>query len=625
MNNPHAMVGEPQDVFRLRKEGKLGEALALAETLSAQSPNDLWVVRALAWCLYDQIKALGKAGDTKAVSESAFRLRELKLPPEDVLLNQQVAFALRMADPRAQVLTQASELSKAGRHGDAVRLARPVAQHAERNLDIAVAYGWILYRKLKASDPVADLAARVWCFDEFRRCWNQAWNPEPMLWKYLLLEATKNAANWDGVADFVSALDLAKINEKDWVDERPGVDFAPFHQQVLKTLYQNLKLHPRRRESYEGLNRWFVAWGEKLEGEEWADYHLGRLLVWTHGDLVRAKRLLLGTVKRNPAEFWRWSALADTVPKELKLSVVARAAACPCADASFKLPLLQELAGLLAAAGHISAAISVEKEYRRLLQLSGKEFKGESPSWFRDDQEISDQTLLLEGLAASADELLHDALPDVCGVIAAKLPPKEGRKGEVFLCCIAEKDVIRVKFQGAESPAIGSAFVGKISFSEDGISKVFKWSPSAIPRDIGAEHTGIVTGCNLEKQLLAVATSEHAFVPLSIPSWPDARKLSVGTYLRLRLFPNREDRPPLVLHWETMPNRSDIHGLTKAVQGRFQRAPGKPFGFIQNGSESVFVPPSLAKGLEEGAVVSGLAVRSKDKHDRPSWALLAVD
>ncbi len=49
-------MGSSSDVFKLRREGKIEEALNLAKELYNENSNDEWNAKALGWSLIDKIK-----------------------------------------------------------------------------------------------------------------------------------------------------------------------------------------------------------------------------------------------------------------------------------------------------------------------------------------------------------------------------------------------------------------------------------------------------------------------------------------------------------------------------------------------------------------------------------------
>ena len=65
---------------------------------------------------------------------------------------------------------------------------------------------------------------------------------------------------------------------------------------------------------------------ERFSDDEWADFRIGKLLIWS-GDLERAKERLLPVIRKKQSEYWAWDLLGDIFPKERR-ACVARALLC---------------------------------------------------------------------------------------------------------------------------------------------------------------------------------------------------------------------------------------------------------------------------------------------------------
>ena len=60
--------------------------------------------------------------------------------------------------------------------------------------------------------------------------------------------------------------------------------------------------------------------------DDWADFRIGKLLIWS-GDLERAKVRLLPVIRKKQSEYWAWDLLGDIFP-EKRRACVARALLC---------------------------------------------------------------------------------------------------------------------------------------------------------------------------------------------------------------------------------------------------------------------------------------------------------
>ena len=56
-------MNDTKEIFRLRREGEIDQAYAMAREAMAGSFADDWDVRALSWCLVDLLKRAARQND----------------------------------------------------------------------------------------------------------------------------------------------------------------------------------------------------------------------------------------------------------------------------------------------------------------------------------------------------------------------------------------------------------------------------------------------------------------------------------------------------------------------------------------------------------------------------------
>ncbi|QTN34155.1 hypothetical protein HZ994_18130 [Akkermansiaceae bacterium] len=603
-----------QGINALRKAGNLEEALGHARRLQTDDPEDPWVVRTLFWCLHDEFKRLRDAGDTKGVAAVREEVGELKMPKEatdDVM--HQCAARILGTDPVAN----ASELSKAGKHHDAVALLRPLVQGDDLTSSLGEAYGWVLYRKLRdigAEEP----QVAAWCLDEFLACWSTDWDPNAMLFKCILIQAKLHAENWVGLVPLVEKLGLHRLKPEEFADDREDSDFEPFQDQLLTAIHKCIKKHPALQGDRPALRQLLHEWKDSFGEGEWPRYHLGRILLWVRGDTDAARVLLLKTVQRNPSDFWRWQAFAETLSGEEAKAAFSRAILCECEDSSFKVPLYQIYANLLADEGEVAAAKASLDEAMRLRQLSGKEWREPMPAWYDQTPEGGEPDVhhYAEPFAARADELLAASLPARLCVLVR---PLEKANRMLFYCVglgIRNLKFAKDKLPEPDASAIEARFEDK----DDAACMVLAWKHVDVSEDLGTLETGVVGHVNTEKKLASVGTPSQEFIPLYFERWREAGELRTGDCIKVRWLRDEHDKT-VVIGWERS-EPAHLPGFLVPVEGRFERAPGKAFGFIKSAELEVFVAPSEADGMTDHAATKGWAMRSKDKHGRASWKLL---
>lgn len=128
----------------------------------------------------------------------------------------------------------------------------------------------------------------------------------------------------------------------------------------------------------------------KFPDDEWADYRLGKLFVWS-GDRERGKGRILPVVRKKQTEYWAWDLLGDLLPEKRKCCV-ARALACN-ADEKYTKSIRQE-----------SVDLGIEA----------------LPKEDRDK------------LIAEANDLLIEGLAPHHGIVIEKFKNKEGKRRLLF-------------------------------------------------------------------------------------------------------------------------------------------------------------------------------------------------
>lgn len=604
-----------QEVFALRKQGEHEKALALSREIFHKDPNNDWNVRALAWSLYDEIKLLKEGKDSEALDGIKQELVALKLPSDDTMLEEGVARAMG-----TDAAGRAAELSKAGNHREAVQLIRPIARAKEASQHAVEAYGWILYRKIRdCGEDEQDVP--IWCLNEFLNSWSSGLKPNQMLFSNIFIQAKRQAENWTGLIALIEKLGLYQLKPEDFADEDPDSDFSPFQDQLLGAVHKCLKKHSSMRETQPVIHQWLEAWKDSFGNDEWPQYHLGHILLWTGGDLDQAKLLLLKTVQRNPGDFWRWQAFAEVLQGNEAKAALSRGILCSCDDGSFKVTLYKEYAELLAAEGEIPAAMASLKEAMRLRKLSGNDWREPIPTWFDPSTEDGSVDIhrYAEPFATTADKLLAASLPSrLCALIRPL--QKEGRF--LFLCPGAGTRTLKFR-DGQSPPAEICAIEAQFEDKEGGVCMVLGWKKAEVQSDLGVSEIGVVGHVNTEKQLASVATPTEEFIPLYFNRWQDASELKAGMFVELQYLTQPEHKP-IVLKWTPVAPKH-IPDFTIPVQGVFVQARDRAHGFIEMGGSRVFVHPDEAKNFQDSSRASGWAIRSTDKHGRASWKLLPTE
>ena len=150
-----------KEVFAKRKEGALDEAYQMALILMQGPQISDWDFKAFAWCLIDLIKRGVKVGNDQNIDHYRQQLQAIKLDPNDDVLSKSVRYALSLCNPHGQLISQAKELSKQGRHKEAVNLYRNIWLGGSADRDVQTSLGWELYKLCKEQIGRASCRERV--------------------------------------------------------------------------------------------------------------------------------------------------------------------------------------------------------------------------------------------------------------------------------------------------------------------------------------------------------------------------------------------------------------------------------------------------------------------------------
>ena len=75
-----------KDIMNLRKSGKEEEAYNMAIAEYNQDQNDMWVKRALSWCIYDGLKSSASYEQFEFFFSKLNELKDLDVPASDEIL-----------------------------------------------------------------------------------------------------------------------------------------------------------------------------------------------------------------------------------------------------------------------------------------------------------------------------------------------------------------------------------------------------------------------------------------------------------------------------------------------------------------------------------------------------------
>lgn len=637
-----------KQIFALRKEGKLEDAIQLARPLYAAYPADQWVVGALGWVLYDCIKRDQKAGLTDQVKRYVKELQQLGITAEtNDILFKQTEFILKTLSPEYAELNAAKELSKDGQHAPAADILRKVIQQYPGSSEAKTSLGWELYRLLHIE---ADLMHSIELMRDYCRL---KLNTKPdRLHSLFLSEACKRAETWEDFLKFIEWWKIDNLTPEDWQESFGTDGSGPYPSNAVKlakALYKNAKKYKIRGASFQ----WMLPFVRKVvetTDSDWTPYYLAKLAVWFDADLTGVRDLIVPLVKCKQREFWAWQALAEcTTDNSEKTAFYARAVLATSGNEDFKVDLYHQFAIFLSLTKQHEIASLVAGRYVSLQIKNGKStavdiVEMQKAPWFKS-QIKDDLDVRLEEFADNATRLLFAKHPWTPANFIEVLESKDGRP-PLLLLLIADKGYIRVKHRcnQGEKPERGAAIRAKLFWPPVStkppkpgepphgppLGEFYEWESrrDGAPYDCAKSYCGVVSQVNTEKMFARVSLTAKSFGLLHFDTFPEATALIPGDVVIVAasdLQSHAEDYIP-VLNFRKEP-RHPVHGLYREFEGQLDIRNSNSFGFVTD-RESIFVSPTIISnmGLSSGDRVKGWAIREwNKKKQQEGWSTLTIE
>lgn len=564
MNEPTS-----QDVFALRKEGRLDEAISIARKVHTTDPLDEWSIKAIFWVLYDLIKR-SAAESRPDLTSLVHEFSNLDLSNfRDKYIEKAEAYVLRLSLPGGNELFKARELSKSGKHFESLKILRRLNQQYPGREDIEETLGWEIYRGAKNTEDGSDA---IWSYlGEYSKLTTV--HEPSQLHSYILMVSLRTAKSSGRLLDFVRWWNLDNLRAEDWdkyegrmllddfgviPDSKPGKDFTPtsLALRLSRALYQNIKnFHVDEVQNFGWVTDFLVKVNDK-DADEYIPYYLIKLMTWAGLDTSEVRTKIIPLVRKKHNDYWIWESLAETYDK-----VNECYALCLC-----------------------KAAISIAQEdsYKRDIYTKLTEYLTKK------------QQIKFASVAAEISIKLYRE--------AGQTPPDS----VVQLSNIESHD--------SNNTANFNKFLYRCA-SEAEMILLEDLEPSL----------AVISQINTEKGLAVAAFTVRQIGLLHYDRWPDAKALQVGDIISARA--DRNDNKAIILAWEKS-NEVEISGLYKYFEGRIEIHHGNSFGFVHSSIGDIFVPPSLIKeqGIEDQYQLSGYAVNEWNKKKRlPGWRVLMID
>lgn len=413
----------PKEIFALRKEGRLDEAYAEAKKSLVTHADDAWMIKALAWVLYDMIKMEMKAKGGK-VQPLLDEFNALPLGDDDEILAKQKVFLNQISDPIKIPIHEFTAKSKAGQHEEALEGFRQLCQKNPGNHQVDSGYGWALFRRLYHLPPEDQKAPIIGgLLREYARLTVE----KPGLVHSCLLKATLHQAeHYDKLVEFIFWWNPDHLRPEDYEVEKDeqGNEYPSLYVRMIRAIGKSLKKrNDLNRDTIAKLLPLFEAAIKRCPDEEWFPYYHGQLLIQT-GNLDQARVELMPLIKIKQRAFWAWDLLAHLCENpEDQCACLCKALTCKVPDEGFLVKIHVELAECLVKLGRPDEARTEIECVLRIRAKRGWRITQEIQQLAQELQAQPDRTDMLNNEAVynrydnRALELLLGDEPSVIGVV----------------------------------------------------------------------------------------------------------------------------------------------------------------------------------------------------------------
>ncbi len=141
-------MSDSREVFRLKREKKLGDAYTLALRLYNEDPSDEWIQKAYAWVLIDIVKIEINNNNTTKAQSFFNQLQSIDFYKQDEILTKQIEFLKPRLNIHYQEIQHAEQLSKNGNYQASIELFRKLYQSGKLSNEHHQSFGWAIYRLL---------------------------------------------------------------------------------------------------------------------------------------------------------------------------------------------------------------------------------------------------------------------------------------------------------------------------------------------------------------------------------------------------------------------------------------------------------------------------------------------
>ena len=623
---------DTQTVFKLRKEGKLKEALKISRDIIKEAPHDEWTIRAFGWTLISVIDEYVKGNKIKVIEEIEqlkVELANLEIDKSDEILYNRRIRTLALCSRFGKKIQEAALLSKnENKHEKAKNILLSILHEEPNNQEALKTVCWVIYRQLKTKNIDCDAL-----LNEVKAHYLKIENGDDFLLRYITIASSIISAQCLTYPDFIKECIIPNISTEPVREQSRDEEIKPSSAEiVLKGLYKHLK---KNKDNRVTVSIWFSDILEKWENIElvdkkWSPYYHGRLYSWCTDNKGIALKYLLPIARNKNNEFWIWDALADCMDTdEMRIACYCRSMESNYADETFMKNIYIELATLWDINGNKAVSSYIASKANDIIEIKNQVIPEElqyivEADWYNPSKlnKTEFQKIVKENSNKANDLLISDLPIYPSNFIAESNNAEKGLYYSDF--ALEDGNTALIRTSDSLNLVPGSNCNIKYQLTNTNKRQVLWWEKRVGPKwDIVELKPAMVVYTNKKKGFLLAAISKDFNTILYYDKFLEIEELVVGDIILVRTLKNGKGKY-FTVDWQNTSSKIDIDFI-RPFKGQFTFADGSRFGFINHDYIEIFISPDFTEEFNDYDLLEGTAIYQKKKKGGYRWKALCID
>ena len=505
-----------KDVMNSRKNGNNEEAYNTAIADYKKNHEDIWAKRALAWCIYDVLKANASYNNRELFLTKLSELRKLDIPDSEELFWSNVVWPIN-------IIVR-----------DCTRSQNNVDKNNVNNILDSL---FEIVQELNFAKSAKEYS--------------------------LLLKAFLTAKEWNGIGALCDWWGFENFHQEDYESEvlSNGRKMPISLAESAYIAYAKELINKKDQEKIKNFLPKIQDLAERYPKMQYPGYYVGKLLLASGSNKQEAVKALLPFVRKKQSDFWAWQLLADTFDNDndKRMACLLRAVHCHTQE-QFLVNIYLILSKAFSQLHYYSDAkiyldkyLRVKKETQTRVSMDANnmtkenwysEANGQDCNFKMDYVSITNE--LLYGDKSETDATVSFVNKDKKVVTVVYGKGKEGFfKYNRFISRLTVGDIIKIRIQ---------------EVSADGFMKVYsaRVSDNPVNSDYSKSVSGTVTSNQSMTAYFLKCESDSYYIPFNIA---DRMNLIVGEPISARVIYSY-NKKKTVWGWSCIKvNRQDSKGL----------------------------------------------------------------